>query len=127
MHARLLRSRWLWSAVCVLLLFLIIYPNPLLCGRTLAHAVHPPIEPAAVAHISATLPDDPARIEEWVRERITYDANDYAGWGVAFYIASPDQVLRRGRGQCWDRAVVLASILEEKRIPYRFFANWLHA
>ena len=88
---------------------------------------HTPIEPAAVVHFSATLPDDPARIEQWVREKVVYDADGYRGWGVAFYIASPDQALRRGRGHCWDRAMVLASILEEKRIPYRLFANWMHA
>lgn len=122
-----LKSRWLWGIVSVLVLFLFFYPNPLLYAHTLAHVAHPPIEPAAIAHYSATLPDDPARIEQWVRERIAYDADGYQDWGVAFYIARPDQTLRRGGGHCWDRAMVLASILEEKQIPYRLFANWMHA
>jgi hypothetical protein len=72
------------------------------------------------------LPNDPARVEEWVVENVIYDANDYADWGVVTYIASPDEVLRRGRGPCYGRAVVLASILEDKHIPYRLFVTFMH-
>ena len=67
------------------------------------------------------LPGDPAQIEAWVIEHIRRDANDYANWGGFFYIASPEEVLSIGRGPCYGRAVVLASILEDKHIPYRVF------
>jgi transglutaminase-like putative cysteine protease len=88
--------------------------------------VHLPIEPELVAQVSAPFPDDPATVENWVRETIVYDANDYAGWGAILYIASPEEVLRRGRAPCYGRAVVLASILEAKGIPYRVFGIALH-
>jgi hypothetical protein len=120
------KSRWLWGGILLLVWFLVAYPRPSLLIRTLTRFVHLPIEPAAVAHLSATLPDDPAYIEDWVRKQITYDANDYAGWGVVFYMAGPDEVLRRGRAPCYGRAVVLASILEQKGIPYRVFGTTLH-
>jgi hypothetical protein len=126
MHMRLLKSRWLWGSILLLAWFLAAYPRPSLLIRTMARFVHLPIEPAAVAHVSATLPDDPAAIEAWVRKQITYDANDYAGWGVVFYMASPEEVLRRGKAPCYGRAVVLASILEDKGVPHRVFGTTLH-
>jgi hypothetical protein len=125
-HILPLKSRWLWGGILLLVWFLAAYPRPSLFVRTMAHFAHLPIESAAVAHVSATLPDDPAAIEAWVREQIAYDANDYAGWGVAFYLAGPEEVLRRGRAPCYGRAVVLASILEDKGIPHRVFGTTLH-
>jgi hypothetical protein len=125
-HKRFLRSRWLWGSVLLLAWMLTVYPKPALLVRTTTRFVHLPIEPAAVAHISTTLPNDPAYIEDWVRKEIVYDANDYAGWGVIFYIASPEEVLRRGRAPCYGRAVVLASILEDKGISYRVFHTAFH-
>jgi transglutaminase-like putative cysteine protease len=109
-----------------LTLFFIAYPNPVKFLQTVARAINPPIEPAAVAAISATLPNDPARIEEWVTEHIAYDANDYEGWGVIEYFANPTEVLQRGKGPCYGRAVVLASILAEKGIPFRIYATVGH-
>jgi hypothetical protein len=74
-----------------------------------------------VAEISASLPDDPVKIEGWVIYNIGRDANDYANWGVIFYIASPAEVLSIQRGPCYGRAIVLASIQEDKGIPCRLF------
>ena len=104
-----------------IILFLAAYPRPVLFFRTMARAIHPPIDAGVVAEISRSLPDDPAKIEAWVIEHIERDANDYANWGVIFYIASPEEVLSIQRGPCYGRAVVLASILEDKGIPYRLF------
>lgn len=119
--------RWLGGGILLLVwLFLAAYPKPSLFIRTLTRFVHLPIEPAAVADVSAMLPDDPSTVEDWVRQEIAYDANDYAGWGVIFYIPSPEEVLRRGRAPCYGRAVVLASILEQKGVPYRVFGTTLH-
>jgi hypothetical protein len=115
------KSTWLWIGGAIAILFLVAYPKPSLFLRTVSRAIQPPIDPDTVAEISAGLPDDPAQIEGWVIEHIERDANDYANWGVIFYIASPAEVLSIGRGPCYGRAIVLASILEEKGIPYRLF------
>ena len=124
------RSRWLWAAFLVAVVFaasvLILCANPSLYALSIRRAIDPPIEPAMVRDVSAHLPDDPARIEEWVRQEIVFDANDYASWGVVLYIATPEEVLERGRGPCYGRAVVLASILEEKGLQYRLMANMVH-
>jgi hypothetical protein len=114
-------------AACLLALaFLVLYPHPSLYVQNLERALHPPIDPAGVAYISATLPDDPSLIEQWVRSEIVFDADDYAAWGVVLYIATPAEVLERRRGPCYGRALVLASILEAKSIPYRVMANTTH-
>lgn len=118
---RFRKSTWLWIGIATLILFLVAYPKPNLFLRTVVRAIHPPIDTGVTAEISASLPDDPAQIEAWVIEHIQRDANDYANWGVIFYIASPAEVLSIGRGPCYGRAVVLASILEAKQIPYRLF------
>jgi hypothetical protein len=115
------RSTRLWIGSAVILLFLAAYPKPALFTRTLERALHPPIDPVAMAEISRSLPDDPAKIEAWVIGHIQRDANDYANWGVIFYIASPAEVLSIGRGPCYGRAIVLASILERKGIPYQLY------
>ncbi len=122
MCRRLIRARWVWSGIIGLTLFLIAYPNPVRFLLTVERALYPPIEPAAVATIGMTLPNDPAQIEEWIIEHITADANDYEGWGVIEYFATPTEVLQRGKGPCYGRAVVLASLLAEKGISYRIYA-----
>lgn len=125
-----MKSPWFLGSLLItavlVVLFLILCANPSLYAISLARALDPPIEPATVRDISATLPDDPESIEEWVRREIVFDANDYAGWGVILYIATPREVLERGRGPCYARAVVLASILEEKGLQYRLMANMVH-
>lgn len=120
-HPRWLASRPVWLALVATLVFLVAYPRPGLFFRTIAHAIHPPIRPAEVAAISPNLPGDPAQVEQWVIEHIQRDANDYANWGVIFYVTTPAEVLGIGRGPCYGRAIVLASILEDKHIPYRLY------
>ena len=124
------RSSWVLGvplAACLCALgFLVLYPRPALCVQNLERALHAPIDPAAVAQVSETLLEEPVLIERWVRSEIAFDTNDYAAWGVAFYIATPGEVLARGRGPCYGRAVVLASVLEAKGIPYRLMANTTH-
>jgi hypothetical protein len=118
---RLLRSPIFLALLGLLLLLLVAYPKP---GRLIQHVqnlIDPPIHPQAVSAISTALPDDPEVIESWVFEAIQRDANDYANWGVIFYFASPEEVLNIGRGACYARAIVLASILQAKSIPFRLY------
>ncbi|MGD8967051.1 MAG: hypothetical protein PVI07_06050 [Anaerolineae bacterium] len=126
-HVRYLPCCWLLGgllAACLFAVaFLVLYPHSTRYVQNLDRALHPPIDPVAVAQVSAALPEDPSLIERWVGTEIVFDANDYAAWGVVLYIATPEEVLRRGRGPCYGRAVVLASILEAKGISYRLMAN----
>lgn len=115
------KSTRLWIGISTLILFLVAFPKPVLFFRTVGRAIQPPINTREVAAISPNLPNEPTKIEDWVIEHIQRDANDYANWGVIFYIASPAEVLSIRRGPCYGRVVVLASILEAKHIPYQLF------
>ena len=110
-------SAWFWIGIAIIILFLVAYPKPALFVRSIERAVNPPIDPSAVTKISQSLTDDPTKIEAWVIEHIQRDANDYANWGVIFYIASPAEVLSIGRGPCYGRAVGVSQYPGEQGHP----------
>jgi hypothetical protein len=118
---RLFRSPIIVLILGIIFLLFVAYPNPKLFIQHIQNLIHPPINPQAVSEISQSLPDDPQIVEEWVFENIKRDANDYANWGVIFYFASPEEVLSIKRGACYARAIVLASILAEKSIPFTLY------
>jgi hypothetical protein len=105
----------------MLVLLLVAYPKPSLFFQHIQNLIHPPVQSEAVADISNSLPDDPKTVEKWVFENIERDANDYSNWGVIFYFAGPEEVLTNRRGACYARAILLASILNDKSIPYRIY------
>ena len=115
------RKRWFAFIALVFAFILALYPKPSLLYRTIQNLVNPPIRPNEVAEISNSLPNDPVVIENWVFDHVSRDANDYRTWGVYFYFASPSEVLAVGRGACYVRAIVLASILQSKSIPYKLY------
>jgi hypothetical protein len=118
---RLLKSPIIILILGILVLLLVAYPKPNLLIQHIQNLTHPPIDPQAVSEISKSLPDDPQIIEDWVFENIKRDANDYSNWGVIFYFASPEEVLSIKRGACYARAIVLASILADKSIPFTLY------
>lgn len=126
-----MKKQLLFSSLILLfigiIVILIAYPNPLLFFQTMERFIWLPIDPKGVASVSATLPDDPRLIEGWVNTNIVYASDSYETWGVFAYIATPSETLLRRRGPCRARAILFASILEAKGIPYRLYANALHA
>ena len=111
-------SRKLRVAAGLVFFFFVLYPNPLLLVRSVEHIEHPSIDPAAVASIARTLPDNPRLIEQAVITRIMPYAYDWQTAGVPWYFPTTREALAQGRGDCESRAVVLASILAYKHIPY---------
>jgi len=118
---RILRSPVVLSLLGILLLVLVAYPKPALLFQHIQNLINPPVQTQAVSNISRSLPDDPKIVEAWVFENVERDANDYSNWGVIFYFAGPEEVLSIGRGACYARAIVLASILSDKSIPFKLF------
>jgi len=115
------RKRWFAIIALVIAFILALYPKPSLLYRTIQNLINPPVRPNEVTEISNSLPDDPVVIENWVFDHVSRDANDYRTWGVYFYFASPSEVLAVGRGACYAHAIVLASILQSKSIPYKLY------
>ncbi|HMK92903.1 MAG TPA: transglutaminase domain-containing protein [Thermoleophilia bacterium] len=118
--------RWLLALIAVLFAFFVLYPNPLVLVRSIEHVRHPKVDPQAAASIARTLPNDPRLIEQAVLTRIVPYAYDWQTAGVPWYFPTTREALAQHRGDCESRAVVLASILAYKHIPYQLRMSFDH-
>jgi hypothetical protein len=119
-------SRKLRLLVACLFVLFVLYPNPLMLGRSIDHTVHPDVDPQAVQAVAATLPNDPRLIEKAVLTRIVPYSYDWQTSGVPWYFPTTEEALKSGRGDCESRALVLASILDAKGIPYHLRMSFDH-
>lgn len=116
--------RTVWLAL--LWTLFVLYPNPSRLVVAAVHAWSPVVDPQAVTHMAAALPDDPQVIEAAVESTLVPYAVPWETYGVPWYFPTPAEVLARGQGDCQARAVVLASILEAKGIPFKFVGSFDH-
>jgi hypothetical protein len=119
-------SRKLRLAAALVFFFFVLYPNPLVLVRSIEHISHPVADPQAVAALARTLPNDPRLIEQAVLTRIVPYAYDWQTAGVPWYFPTTREALAQKRGDCESRAVVLASILAYKHIPYQLRMSFDH-
>jgi hypothetical protein len=119
-------SRKLRLLAALVFFFFVLYPNPLVLVRSIEHIRHPAIDPQVVAPLARTLPNDPRLIEQAVLTRIMPYAYDWQSAGVPWYFPTTREALAQGRGDCESRAVVLASILAYKHIPYALRMSFDH-
>ncbi len=119
-------SRKLRLLAALVFFFFVLYPNPLLLVRSIEHIRHPSIDPAAVASIARTLPNNPRLIENAVLTRVVPYAYDWQTAGVPWYFPTTREALAQKSGDCESRAVVLASILAYKHIPYSLHMSFDH-
>lgn len=119
-------SRKLLLLVGVLFTLFVLYPNPFTLGRSIAHTIRPDVDPQAARAVAATLPDDPKLIERAVLDRIVPYSYDWQTSGVPWYFPTTAEALKAGRGDCESRALVLASILAAKGIPYQLRMSFDH-
>ncbi|MBM3146657.1 MAG: transglutaminase domain-containing protein [Actinobacteria bacterium] len=107
-------------------LFVVLYPDPTVLVRSIGNLRALPVDAAAVARLTARLPDDPVLIERIVLDRIVPYGYDWRVSDVPWYFPTTGEVLAEGRGDCESRALVLASILEAKGIPHRLVMSLDH-
>lgn len=103
-----------------------LYPDPSVLVRSARHVLSPPIEPGAVAQLARNLPDDPRAIEQIVLRDVVPYASDWESAGVPWAFPTTAEALRQGRGDCESRALVLASLLDAKGIPYGLRMSFDH-
>lgn len=119
-------SRLALALLAVLWLLLVLYPDPDVLWNSIQNIRHPDVDAAAVAGLARRLPNDPRLIEAAVDQHIVPYAYDWQVNGVPWYFPTTAQVLRAGRGDCESRAVVFASILKAKGIPYQLRMSFDH-
>jgi hypothetical protein len=120
---RIFQSRF--PLFVVLWILFALYPNPLNLPLSIERVFDLNIDPAAVEGMAGDFPSAPADIEKAVLESIPY-RYDWEVYSVPWYFPTVEEVLEKGEGDCKARALVLASILELKNIPYRVNLSPIH-
>jgi hypothetical protein len=116
---------WRWTTL-LLWTLLVLYPNPFMLYTSAQRAWSPPVDSQAVERLAATLPNDPRAIEAAVNSTLVPYAVPWETYGLPWYFPNAAEVLKDGQGDCQARAVLLASILQAKGIPYRFVGSLDH-
>jgi hypothetical protein len=115
----------LFPLLLLVWVLLVLYPNPWKLVVSVQRVFDPGIDPVAVEPFLDDFSSDPAAIEAEVLEYIPY-TYDWENYGMPWYCPTADEVLARGTGDCKARAIVLASILEARGIPYRIDLSPVH-
>lgn len=108
----------------IILVIFILFTTPLVIFKDVYRVQNPPINPGSINNVSS-IPDQPSEIESWVNSRIEYEY-DFGTYGVFWYVPTPEEILEKGKGDCKSRAILLASILEEKGIDYELHMSLFH-
>jgi hypothetical protein len=111
--------------IFILWILFVLYPNPLNLIITIHRAFNFDADPGAVEFMLNDFSSAPEAIEKEVLARIPY-RYDWELYGMPWYCPTIEEVLERGEGDCQARALVLASVLEAKNIPYQVSASLMH-
>ena len=111
--------------IFILWIIFVLYPNPLNFIISLQRVFNFDADPGAVEFMLSDLPSDPVGIEQAVLARIPY-RHDWELYGMPWYCPTIEKVLERGEGDCKARALVLASVLKAKNIPYQVNYSPIH-
>lgn len=111
--------------IFILWIVFVLYPNPLNFIISVQRVRNFDADPGAVELILNDFPSDPVAIEKEVLSVIPY-RHDWEVYGMPWYCPTVDEVLERGTGDCKSRALVLASVLEAKDIPYQINLSPTH-
>lgn len=117
--------RAFFPLLLVLWVLLVLYPNPLRLAASVQRLANPRVDPGAVQTLAESLPSEPAAIEKAVLDSVPY-SYDWEVYAMPWYFPTVDEVLKNGQGDCKARAIVLASVLEAKGIPYRINSSPTH-
>lgn len=105
--------------------FVVCFPNPLIFARNVKRYINLPVDPSVIEIIDAEIPDEPEQIERFALKLIEYQY-DWENYGMPDYVATARESVTKRRGDCEDRAIVLASLFEAKNIPYNLRASIVH-
>ncbi|MBI3910092.1 MAG: transglutaminase domain-containing protein [Armatimonadetes bacterium] len=109
----------------ILWAFWVCYPNPAVFFQNLARYWRFPIDPTVVSALVLPHTRDPAVLEERILRQLPYEY-DWHLYGVPWYVPTPAAAVRQRRGDCEARAMVLASVLAARGIPFHLRASFDH-
>jgi hypothetical protein len=103
----------------------VLYRDPRRLVDSLRRLRHPPVDGQAVAEVAAALPDDYETIERFVSEYVPHKPA-WAVYGVPWYFPTVTEVLSDRAGDCQARAILVASILAAKGMPFTMRYSFSH-
>jgi hypothetical protein len=103
----------------------VVYPDPRPLVTSLARLKTPPVEAAPVAGVAATLPDDYRAIEKFSLDYVEYQPA-WIVYGLPWYFPTVQEVVHDKAGDCQARALLFASILQAKGMPYTLRYSFDH-
>lgn len=101
------------------------YPDPAVLVRNFARYRDLPIDPQLEQRKHWELPRDPGTIELFV-DSLLLSRPDWPLFRVPWYVPTAAEAADMTHGDCEARALVLASLLEGKGIPYEIRASFSH-
>ena len=111
--------------ILILWILFVLYPNPINLIISVQRLFNFDAKPYAVEFLLDDLPSDPVAIEKAVLTIIPY-RHDWEVYGMPWYFPTIEKVLERREGDCKARALVLASVLKAKNIPYQVTQSPIH-
>ncbi len=103
----------------------VFYPNPTDLAKSIHRVFNPPISPADFDHLFVKIENDPSSIELAVKDTFPYQY-DWVTYNKPWYFPTPQEIIKKGKGDCKTRLLVLASVLEARKIPYSMSASPTH-
>jgi hypothetical protein len=114
------------KAIATIWILFILFPNPGFLPLDVCRFFEMPTQPTDdVRFVADSLPVNATAIEHYVDSHIQY-AYDFQAYGVVWYLPTPSDVLKTQQGDCKSKAVLLASLLEAKQIPYTIKVSPVH-
>ena len=101
------------------------YPNPRILVRNFARYHRLPVDPKIEQRMGWELPSDPLLMELFV-DSLLAPTPDWARYRVPWYVPTPLEAARSLHGDCEAKAVLLASLLAGKGVPYEVRASLNH-
>lgn len=103
----------------------LLYPDPRVLLDSIRRLINPPVNESAVGDIAPSLPDDASAVETYSQSQVRYESA-WKLYGVPWYFPTVEEVLRDKAGDCQAEAVLTASILQAKGLPYTFRYSFDH-
>lgn len=104
----------------------VLYPDPTVLVGSVRNLLAPRVDGGAASALAALLPDDPREIERVVLDEVVPYASDWEAAGVPWSFPTAAEALAAEAGDCESRAIVLASVLAAKKIPFALRMSFDH-
>ncbi len=103
----------------------VVYPNPRPFIDSLSRLKHPPVDGGAAAGIATQIPDDYRAVEDFVARYVPWKSA-WTVYNLPWYFPTVKEIIRDQAGDCQAQALLMASILEAKGMPYTLMYSFDH-